>query len=115
MNDLEAVRVTEARAVIEACGRPLAVIYKHSPSCGMSRRAAREVQRFVEATPDVPVYVVDVVRDRDLSVDIATRLGVRHASPQVILVVAGAAVWDASHGGITADALTRAADARRDH
>lgn len=113
MSEPEAVRVRVEDDVIAACGASLAVIYKHSPYCGTSRRAALEVQRFLEEYPDIPVYIVDVVGERSLSAEIATRLGVRHESPQVILVRDGGAAWDVSHGGITAAAIAREAGSRR--
>lgn len=115
MSDLEAIRVSAVDVVNAACRASRAVIYKHSPYCGASRRTEQEVRRFMEASPDVPVYVVDVVRERELSLEIAARLGVRHESPQVILVVSGAAAWDASHGAITAAALASEAGSRDDH
>ena len=38
----------------------------------------------------------------------ATRLGVRHETPQAIVLRDGKPVWKASHFRITADALTQA-------
>lgn len=98
---------TEMEAVLSA---PLAVVYKHSPVCGLSTMAADQLSRFAEAHPEVPVYMVDVIRDRALSRDLATRTEVRHESPQVLLIRDGAVVWDASHRGVQADALAREAD-----
>lgn len=84
---------------------PLALIYKHSPICGVSALAREEVVRFAEANPAVPVYQVDVIEARGLSRRLAEGLGVRHASPQVILLRGGTAVWATSHLGVTTDAL----------
>jgi bacillithiol system protein YtxJ len=39
---------------------------------------------------------------------VAVTTGVRHQSPQAILLRDGRAVWNGSHGGITAEALERA-------
>ena len=74
---------------------PLAVLYKHSPWCGLSSGAQVEVQQFAASHPEVPVYTVDVVGARALSRLAAERLTVQHESPQAILVEQGAAVWDA--------------------
>jgi bacillithiol system protein YtxJ len=92
-----------------ACGQAMAVIYKHSPHCGTSLGAVRQVRGFAEAHPGVPVYVVDVIRDRSLARAIAARLGVPHESPQVLLLRDGQVVWDTSHRGVTAEALAREA------
>jgi bacillithiol system protein YtxJ len=97
-------------ALEAACGRDVALIYKHSSRCGVSLAAAAEVREFAEARQDVPVYVVDVVRDRALSREIERRLGVRHESPQVILLRNGEPVWDASHRRVTARELADALD-----
>jgi len=84
---------------------PVALIYKHSPVCGASAAAEREVARFAAMNRAVPVYLVDVIREGGLSRRIAEALDVPHASPQVILLRAGSPVWVTSHRGISADAL----------
>ncbi len=63
------------------------------------------MQRFVRDHPHVPVFLVDVLGSRPLSQALAAQLGVRHESPQVILLHAGAAAWHASHSAVTADAI----------
>lgn len=81
------------------------LLFKHSTRCGSSLRAHREVEAFEAMGGTVPVYLVDVISERDLSRDLAERLGIRHASPQVILVSGGRPIWSASHGQIRADLL----------
>ena len=83
-------------------------IFKHSTRCSISSFADAEVQTFVSEYPEVPVYQVLVVESRDTSRAVADGLQVSHASPQVILVRGGKAVWDTSHSGVTADALAQA-------
>lgn len=87
---------------------PVALIYKHSPICGASAAAQLEVSRFTAANPAVPVCLVDVIRERGLARTIAEGLDVPHASPQVILLRAGAPAWVASHREIRAEALHEA-------
>lgn len=86
----------------------IAVIFKHSPACGSSLRALREVQAFARAYPEVPVFVVDVIAQRPLSADLAAELGVTHESPQVIVMRGGTATWSAAHFRITSDLLAAA-------
>ena len=107
MSDGAPVPVREPAELDAALDAPLAVLYKHSPYCGLSHRAAREVEAFMAEYPDVPVYLVDVVRDRPLSREIERRLEIRHESPQVIVVEGGTPRWSASHRGVTAAALGR--------
>jgi bacillithiol system protein YtxJ len=63
------------------------------------------VQRFQQEHPEVPVYLVDVIRQRPLSREIAAHLGIQHESPQAILIRGGAVGWHASHYEVTAEAL----------
>jgi bacillithiol system protein YtxJ len=108
MNQTEPVRIREPTELDAALAQPVAVIYKHSPRCGVSSAAVGEVRRFMAACPGVPVYLVDVVRDRALARDVSVRLGVRHESPQAIVVRQGRAGWYASHAAVRASALRSA-------
>lgn len=97
------IRPLAAAADLDAAlALPLALIYKHSPRCGVCTASQQEVRFFAEGHPAVPVYQIDVVEHRALARTIAERLGVRHESPQAILVAAGRAIWDASHWDIRA-------------
>lgn len=91
-----------------ALAEPVALLFKHSPICPVSNRAAEEIERFASDHPDVPVYRVDVVRDRADSQEIARVLAIRHESPQAILLKAGVPVWHGSHWEVTVEALEEA-------
>ncbi len=75
----------------------LALLYKHSPACGISSLAQEEVHLFSRTHPEVPVYQLDVIAERPLSLALADRLQVPHKSPQVILLRKGEAIWHTSH------------------
>lgn len=94
-----------------ALREPLALLYKHSPLCGLSTSAARQVREFAAAHADVPVYIVDVIRDRAVSREVERRLEIRHESPQALVLQRGQVAWHASHMGITLDALEQARSA----
>ena len=83
----------------------IALVYKHSPYCGLSTMARHEVHFFSEGNPDVPIYVVDVIHQRPLSQRIAALLEIEHESPQVILLRRGRPMFDASHRGVSAYAI----------
>ncbi len=72
-------------------------IFKHSTRCPVSRWAYEEFTAFAAGCPEAGFAVVPVIESRQVSDAVAARLGVRHESPQVIMVVAGCAVWHASH------------------
>jgi bacillithiol system protein YtxJ len=93
----------------------LVLLYKHSPRCGVSLVAAEEVEALAEQQPELPVYRLDVVRQRILSQDLARILQVAHASPQVILLRGAHPVWNTSHQRIrTANLAEHIEAARRD-
>ncbi len=50
---------------------------------------------------------LDVIHHRDLSNWIAQHFGIRHESPQALVVRNGRDVWATSHSGITAAALRK--------
>jgi bacillithiol system protein YtxJ len=60
--------------------------------------------------PDFPVFALDVVGQRSLADLITERLGIRHESPQVIMLKEGRPVWHASHSLITTAAILQAAE-----
>ena len=94
----------------EALTARVAVLYKHSTRCGVSSGSLIEMRQFADLHPEVPVYLIDVIADRDIARRSAETTGVRHESPQVILLVAGDAVWDTSHFSVSCSKLERALD-----
>ncbi len=99
--------VRNAEELERAFGEPWALVFKHSTRCPVSSAAWREVAAFRKAHPDAVVHVVHVVEQRALSNALASRTGVRHESPQAILLENGRVAWHDSHEGVTADALER--------
>lgn len=99
------LRIEDEATLDAALGAEEAVLYKHSPICGSSLIAFGEVRRFADGHPETPVYLIDVIEGRALSEAAAARLQVTHESPQVILLRKGAAVWNAAHRGVKAEAL----------
>lgn len=97
-------------ALARASDRPI-LLFKHSETCGLSLQAHEEVLTLL-ADPawDIPVYLVSVQAARHVSNAMASRFGIRHASPQALLVRDGAVHWHTSHLAITAAALQGAAE-----
>ena len=79
------------------------VLFKHDPYCGVSAAAQEELEDL-----DGEIVVLDVSRQHDLKREVAERTGVRHESPQVIVLRGGQVAWAASHFKITADAVRQA-------
>jgi|TARA_B100000809_G_scaffold205149_2_gene206785 bacillithiol system protein YtxJ len=97
----------ELSGLLELSEQRPVMVFKHSTRCPISTFAQREVMSYLPAARERGVHCVMilVVEDRPVSLELAELLGVRHQSPQVILVRDGQAVWNDSHEGVTCAAL----------
>ena len=95
-------------AMLEASNERTVALLKHSIACPIS---ARGQEQFVglEGESDPEMYAVVVQYARDVSNEIAERLGVQHETPQAILIRNGEAVHVRSHYDIKTDELREAA------
>ena len=84
------------------------LIFKHSTQCPISTQAYEEFTDFAAGAENLVCGSVMVIENRKLSNAIATRFGVRHESPQALLIKDGRVVWHASHWSITTDSLNDA-------
>ncbi len=82
------------------------VVFKHSTSCPISSRAYREMEQL---NGEVSLVVIQSARDISRELELVT--GVRHESPQVIVLKDGKAVWTASHFDVQAGAVEKAVEA----
>jgi bacillithiol system protein YtxJ len=110
LTHLSDVDMLEA-AIAESVERPV-LLFKHSRTCGISCEALDELRAHVAEQADesaaAAYKVITVQSHRGLSDNAAKRLGIRHETPQAILLKDGRVVWNASHFRITAAALARA-------
>jgi bacillithiol system protein YtxJ len=108
--DLTALRALDEldRALAASRTRPL-LLFKHSYSCGVSAEALDELlAHLAERQGDAHYAMVTVQTHREVSNAITSKLGVRHETPQALLVRDGAVVWSASHFRVNAAELARA-------
>jgi len=82
-----------------------AVIFKHSTRCITSRFALKQFESDFDLEDKVDAYFLDLLEHRDISNEIASRFGVYHQSPQLILIKEGKAIYEASHSDIDAGEL----------
>lgn len=94
--------------IIQASRTTPVVIYKHSRHCGVSFFVRARLEKQWKNGYDVDFYFLDLVSHRDVSNEVADRFGVRHESPQVLLIRNGESVFDTSHVGVSAKALRKA-------
>ena len=78
------------------------LIFKHSTTCSISAAAKSKIERqwADSGLAEVPIYYLDLLRFRPLSAQIAEQFGIRHESPQLLLIQGGECRYDASHMGI---------------
>jgi bacillithiol system protein YtxJ len=82
-----------------------AVIFKHSTRCSVSRFALKQFENEFDLEGQVDTYFLDLLEHRDISNEIASRFGVYHQSPQLLLIKEGKSVYDVSHSDIDAGEL----------
>ena len=80
------------------------IVFKHSNACSISARAYREMEQLDD------VNILEVQSARDVSRELASLTGVRHETPQVIVLRDGKAVWNASHFDVTAARVLKAVE-----
>lgn len=83
------------------------LIFKHSTRCGISRSVLKHFENEFDLKDKITPYFLDLLQYREISNAIATRFGVQHQSPQILLIKEGKALFAASHGDIDASLLKR--------
>jgi len=105
------------RLIAESESRPV-LLFKHSHTCGVSLEALDELMAHLNDRPrgsashevgSSPQYaMVTVQTHRAVSNAVAQKLGIRHETPQALLIREGRVVWSASHFRVTAAAVENA-------
>ncbi len=82
------------------------ILFKHSTTCPISSRAWQEVQNFIkESSDEILVGMIKVIESRSVSNQVTEELGLKHQSPQVLVVRDRQVLWHASHQEVTQDKL----------
>lgn len=97
----------DAEAMLAASHARPVVLLKHSALCLGSMRGKAQFARL-EADDGPPLYLVVVQDARDVSNYIAERLGVRHETPQALVIHGGEATLHLNHAAITTERLRAA-------
>jgi bacillithiol system protein YtxJ len=99
------VEETDLVAALKASDAQAVVLFKHSSSCSLSHSAHAQMETIAA---ELPVYRLVVQQSRALSNRIEQHFGIRHESPQVIVLHGGRAVFNASHRKVTAEIVRNA-------
>lgn len=88
--------VEELEEVFAKSSEKPVALFKHSITCPISLDVYREIQNV---SGEINVVIVQTARG--ISNEIAARTGIRHESPQAIVLKDGRAIYHASHYDIT--------------
>ena len=97
LNQLEAIETLSNQQMV--------AIFKHSTRCSISRMALKQFENEFVSGNAIAIYFLDLIQYREISNEIASRFGVMHQSPQLIVIKNGKAIYNASHSDIDAVAL----------
>lgn len=87
--------------------------FKHSRRCATSIMALKQFERQWEEREDCPIYFLDLLKHRDISNEIELISGVKHESPQVIVMDGEDVIYCASHVDIDANDIRKALKGRK--
>jgi bacillithiol system protein YtxJ len=111
MLNIERIKTQDAlEDTLDLSMERLVFLFKHSTACPVSARAYGEYQDFAASLKeDTPLRcgLILVIEDRSLSDLLSLKLGVKHESPQLLLVSERKAIWHASHYRLTKDSMER--------
>jgi bacillithiol system protein YtxJ len=95
--------ISQIEQILEESKEKPVLVFKHSSRCSISSMAWNRVERNwkIEDSEKISPYFLDLIAYREVSNAIAETFAVPHASPQVILIKNGKAVYDNSHMGIS--------------
>lgn len=103
----ELMHLAEVEQVLAESRNKPVFVFKHSDICPISHNALDEYLRFVKDYDgeNFDYTLIRIRSHRDISNAVAEKTGVKHESPQVLLLVDGKSVWDDSHFEITEEKL----------
>lgn len=102
-------RIDELELLLSESRQRPVLLFKHSYTCGISAEALDAVIEHLDGKPtDARYALVTVQTHRDVSNAVTAKLGVRHETPQALLIRDGQVVWSASHFRVTATAVEAA-------
>jgi bacillithiol system protein YtxJ len=113
MSDMR--EVTDEEMIDTIFSLPRAIVFKHSPNCGISAHARMEMDKYLSsATKEIPAFMINVIGQRECSKKMAERSCIRHESPQVFYLENGKVKYHASHFSITGKELEKACEGKEE-
>ncbi len=101
-------KITSEEELQQLLEHDVFLLLKHSLTCPISGAAFDEYSQFVDEHPAIATAYLAVQEAKPLSEHVRDLTGIKHESPQAILFKNSEAVWNTSHGRITAQNLEQA-------
>ncbi len=107
MNWEEITSLEQINILIKNSENQPIIIFKHSTRCSISSMAIDRLERAwkEEEMQAVKPYYLDLISYREISQTIADTFGVRHESPQLLLIKDGECTFHTSHMAISYQGL----------
>jgi bacillithiol system protein YtxJ len=95
--------VEQLNEVVQSVTDKPVLLFKHSTRCGISSMALNTFEREWSSDNELAnIYMLDLLRHRDISSEIAEITGIMHQSPQVVVLKGTEVIYEASHSSIDA-------------
>jgi bacillithiol system protein YtxJ len=90
--------IKEFDQLIESSRSKPALVFKHRPSSQESSKVKEMLEQDWAFTPDqMDIFIVDVMKDKDVAFEVTENAGVMNEYPQVLLFADGVTMYDESH------------------
>ncbi|GEN70730.1 bacillithiol system redox-active protein YtxJ [Chryseobacterium lathyri] len=92
---------------IEASHHHKIAIFKHSTRCFISKTVLKNFEKEIDSLDNkLDLYFLDLLEYRSISNKISEDFGIRHESPQLIVIEDGKVINSASHEDISASQIS---------
>jgi bacillithiol system protein YtxJ len=81
------------------------LIFKHSTRCSISSMSKNRLDSAVENSKIKSCFLLDLLKYREISSKIESYFKVTHESPQVLVILNGECIYNASHNEISWDTI----------
>ncbi len=92
--------ISQLENIAERSSERPQLIFKHSTTCGISRMVLNMFTGSYNLGETVDLHFLDLHAHRDVSNEVASRFGVVHQSPQLMVLKNNSVSFHTSHGAI---------------
>ncbi len=83
------------------------LLYKHSNRCSICSMSKNRLELYWDTQYNIQPFFLDVIKNREISNQIEAQFGIKHESPQALLIKNGKCVYHASHSEINFNELKK--------